>query len=528
MALLTGVTGNNANKPKSAASQGLLSPKPLAKPTLNTAYFSSSSGVTGNNANKPLPLSSSIGSMSSSGSVGVQAKSPSNNLKPVSNTLPAGQQSSAGSYKGVAINSGTDAQIASQIASIDRGGATAPLAPLPQINTGNSSSSTSTKPPKHAPIPGENGVKYTPNNGLYGQLITGLANKSLHPSNEYTKAQDYAQKTNSALLKSRTNESQSLAQNFLNPIPLQFQQGRAQVLQSQYLQQQAALAGAFQGATNLISGANTQQGLQQQALQGAASLAAPQQVPYGTQYLSPVTGQPLDGTGGDFAMAMGTYAQALANNQPAAIPSSVTSNPVLMAQLIQQAKTINPNFNYNTALGTASAQQSNVQVGGTAGVQANQQVFNQAYGAYTQLQNSVSNIDQFGNLLVQTMQQGGINPTDVKYANEKLATIRGQLSSAQQAVYDNTLASLRSRVSGLLAAGGSEVPTAITADAQKILDGSLPLAALSAVLARIKQEGQVLLQNQAGVVNNAWQGIQAGAPRSGSSGSGNGNSIWSW
>lgn len=535
MALLqVGVTGTNANKQKSAASQGLLSPMSLKNTSApRSVSFSGPSGVTGNNANKPLSASQSITSLPNSGLIGIRATSPSANIKPPSNALPASQQSSPGSYKGTAITPGDQASLQSQMAKIDSGANMGGSAPLKLMSSSDSKPPLSLLgSPRSTGAPGSAGNPYTPNTGLYGQLITGLANRSAQASPQYDRAYADAQKANEALKTSRSNEATSLANNFMNPIPLEFQQGRGQVLQSQYLQQQAALAGEFQGATNLLGAANTQQQLQQSALQGAASLAAPQQVQYGVQYLDPSTGQPLSGTGGDFAQAMSTYAQALANNQPGVVPSSITSNPVLMAQLVQQAQAINPSFNYNTAAGAASAQQSNVQTGGTAGVQANQQVFNQAYGAYTQLQNSVGNIDQFGNLLLQTMQQGGINPSDVKYANEKLATIRGQLSNAQQAVYDNTLASLRSRVSGLLAAGGSEVPTAITADAQKILDGSLPLSALSAVLARIKQEGQVLLQNQGQIVNNAWQGIQAGAPQGsaasgGSSGAGGGG-LWNW
>ena len=86
----------------------------------------------------------------------------------------------------------------------------------------------------------------------------------------------------------------------------------------------------------------------------------------------------------------------------------------------------------------------------------------------------------------------------------------GQLSSGAQAQYDSTLAALRSKVSGLLAIGGSEIPTALTADSQKILDGSLPLSQLNDVLSRISQEGNILLTNQANLVNTARAGTLGG------------------
>ncbi len=173
-------------------------------------------------------------------------------------------------------------------------------------------------------------------------------------------------------------------------------------------------------------------------------------------------------------------------------------------------------------LGTAGAQgqASNIKTAATAGVEANQAVFNKAYDTYTQLQNTVQNVDQFGSLLTSGMVAADgttINPSDVKYANQKLADVRAQLSSAQQATYDTTLAALRSKVSGLLSVGGNEIPTDISSDARKILDGTLPLGSLNAVLSRIQNEGNILLKNQADVVNTAYSGIQGGGSSSSNS-----------
>lgn len=152
-----------------------------------------------------------------------------------------------------------------------------------------------------------------------------------------------------------------------------------------------------------------------------------------------------------------------------------------------------------------NAQAANTQTAGTAGVQANQQVFTKAYGDYKTLENAVGNVDQFGNLLIQNM--GGINPSDARYANQTIAQIRGQLSSPQQAQFDTTLAALTSKVSGLLSVGGNEIPTDISAAANKIIDGSLPVGSLTAVLGRIQQEGNILLQNQGNLVNSSYAGL---------------------
>lgn len=243
----------------------------------------------------------------------------------------------------------------------------------------------------------------------------------------------------------------------------------------------------------------------------------PLSTPLGTQLISPRSGKavggilsPNDSTGFNMNDVVDSIMKGdLAPSEAyARLPSPYLQNAL-------QAAILAKGGNINELEAKAQAQKSNVLVGGTAGVNAAQNVFQQSYKEYNDLQNATSNIDQFGELLTKTMSDGGINPSDVKYANQKIADVRNQLSSAQQAVFDNTMTSLRSRISGLLAAGGSEVPTAITADAQKIMDGSLPLGALSQVLQRIQQEGQVLLQNKAKIVNDNFQRIQSGGTQNG-------------
>lgn len=178
---------------------------------------------------------------------------------------------------------------------------------------------------------------------------------------------------------------------------------------------------------------------------------------------------------------------------------------------LQQAGQLLGQFAGSQTLGAApyNAQAQNTITSGTATPEAYRGIYQNALNDYTNLQQSVQNVDQFGNLLTSNMTSGGINPSDVKYANQTLAQIRGQLSSGAQAQYDTTLAALKSKVSGMLSVGGNETPTAITADAQKILDGSLPLSALNDVLSRIQTEGNILLTNQANKVNTAKSGTMA-------------------
>jgi hypothetical protein len=155
----------------------------------------------------------------------------------------------------------------------------------------------------------------------------------------------------------------------------------------------------------------------------------------------------------------------------------------------------------------------NALTGGLAPTTAANTVYQKAYSDYQDLTQSVQNVDSFGSLLTTGMtdaQGNTINPTDSKWANQSISSVRNQLSSQQQAQFDSTYAALKSKVSGLLSIGGSEIPTQITSDANKILDGSAPYGTLNATLQRIQTEGNILLTTQAQKVNTALTQIKGG------------------
>ena len=144
-------------------------------------------------------------------------------------------------------------------------------------------------------------------NATQNAAQSAYGNGSAQEQAAYQQAQDYQKQ----LQASQMNEAGTIANNNSQPIPLEFQQGRNQIAQTQYAQQQAALGAALQGESNLaniglsgqgqgISGlgtaagqANTAQGLQQQGLGQAAGLTAPIQVAPGSSVISPQTGQQL-------------------------------------------------------------------------------------------------------------------------------------------------------------------------------------------------------------------------------------------
>lgn len=142
------------------------------------------------------------------------------------------------------------------------------------------------------------------NGGLYGQLTTDLANRSSQPGQAY---QDQSQQYNEALknLKDfdlRTNKA--VAGEYQRNIPLQFEQGRAQVVANQAAADRGALSNVVTGAATALGAANTQQQIQQQGLTSATSAAAPQGYSPTTTPFNPAEGTFNGGTGAQMDRAV--------------------------------------------------------------------------------------------------------------------------------------------------------------------------------------------------------------------------------
>lgn len=192
--------------------------------------------------------------------------------------------------------------------------------------------------------------------GLFPSVVASLANNGQQPGAAYTQAYGDAQRYNTQLTQSLQNEAGAVAQNRLNPIPIGDQTGREAVIQQQYLDQQKAIGSGLQGATSLIAGANTAQSNQNTALNNAGNLAAPQVTSYGQTSFDPTNAQ-FSGGGSLPPEVMQQYAQMAATGQYSAIPSFITSNPVLSAQLNVAAKAINPSYTPLQSQGAGSVLQ---------------------------------------------------------------------------------------------------------------------------------------------------------------------------
>lgn len=255
-------------------------------------------------------------------------------------------------------------------------------------------------------------------------------------------------------------------------LPLEFKQGREAVLNRQYAAQIAAaeakVTQAQQGLGYQISGTKTQQagynqagglgnaaqGLTQSGLTSAAATAQPQQVQYGTPLVNPQTGEVLNGGGttsqgvspsSPFYATMQSYAQLLASNQGSAVPGSITSNPVLNAQLIEMARKINPSFNVNVASAAGAAQ------GQAAG---------QQYGLVESYTSAHQQVNNLATQLGDAIKTWGLNPSEINKGNAVIQGIASNISDSRYQILSNYLTDIASLYSQILTpAGGSSTDT---------------------------------------------------------------------
>lgn len=246
------VVGTNATAPTVAPSSNSLPSgqstysQNLAKYNLTSVpagYSFSASGKLTNNAGQEYPLPSSTGSTGSTGGTG-------------STSSPSGVNST-----GTSAGSGTGGGAAPAGMMYDGNGALVPIS----SSTGSTGAATN---PMANP--------YTSSAPSYSGLIGSLATTASQPSAAFTQAQNQYLQANKDLATSQENEANQLALNNSNPIPLEFQQGRGQVLQGQYQTQQAAISGQLSGAAAAEQAATGQQSAQQSGLAAAATGAAPQ------------------------------------------------------------------------------------------------------------------------------------------------------------------------------------------------------------------------------------------------------------
>lgn len=401
--------------------------------------------------------------------------------QPLPQATQVGAANNPATFGGTTLNANQSAQVSAP--TITRTSA-APASPTPV-------QSTPAPQPTSQPAPQPTA---TPNN-TYPGLVNNLANTSTvgNPAvpglvNQITTASNTNPLTSGPLatnyntaLNDYNKLKQDIAKEYANigsqVIPLGFQQGHAQVLAQQYAarldaasQQVAAAQTAMgQGLTaqqQQIAGlgaagglANQAQGLSQSGLSSAAGLAAP------------ILGQPgqtnygLGGNaagGSDAASLVTGWAKYLAQGgDPGQVPSAISANSQLWLQTLNAAKTLNPNFDVNTATGIAAGKNASATQTGTIGgtLQKSADSANQALDKLE---------TDFGNLA--WWQANGIPLTN--NIAQGLSTAFG---SSGVSSYDSTLRDARAQLSGVLVATGAVTPTGADEMARGYLpDGMTP------------------------------------------------------
>jgi len=300
--------------------------------------------------------------------------------------------------------------------------------------------------------------------GSYGAKDSDASNTALEAAKA---AKARYEEAIANLTQVRKNEADSLARTGNSPIPLEFQQGRAAVLQGQY----AALENAYGQEANAaaalfspaLNAAVTGQGQKISASQQAASLAAPQLSSYGQGYYNP-----LDTKGGAASGQYGTGPAAAAN----------------VGSIQDQTKLVND---------WSAARQSAVNI---------------------------------GNQLIQFVQSNGVNPTDLNAVNKFLQAIGAQTSSPQYKQFYNLVTDLANTYAPVL--GQGDASNYKVQLAQSLLDGTANGQTLPQILSGLDAQAQTKIAGVQSNIQRLNSGQNVNPEASSNSGASSGGDIWSW
>lgn len=298
----------------------------------------------------------------------------------------------------------------------------------------------SQQPPQQAPqqpvqqptqAPVQNGQVNNPTPEPYpattpgNPYIAGLAGQNVSNNPEYNKELEAYNQAVQNLSQFKQGVAKEFGGIESQPIPLEFQQGREQVLSRQYAGQEAALQGAVNQQQTALGITQQGQNLAQQALGQATGFAQPQFPAY---------------TSAQFNPAQGTYG-TVGGGQFGSGPAAA-ANVASIQDLTGQASQI-------------------------------QSVFNGAEANFK--------------LLVDTAKQGGVNDTNIPAINALQQNIaRGLASSSAVINFQNTLATVRSQYAQILGGGTATVDSQHRAE--EAIPSTISLGALQSLEQQLKAE----------------------------------------
>lgn len=259
--------------------------------------------------------------------------------------------------------------------------------------------------------------------------------------------------------------------------------GEAAALQGN-AQQLTAQNQAQSGLSNAGSIGNTAQANEQSGLNAAGQLAQPSPAAYGQTSYDPVTGQ-YTGGGGLPPDVMAQYAQMAANGQYSAIPSSITGNAVLSAQLNQAATALNPNYNPINSAAQGAAGAANIQTAGTAGTSTAAQGYSGAAQNYTSYTGANTAAEAQAKQVQGVLASTGLNQGVPDY-NKAINSLSGRLGATNVAQLSTALTELQNMYSQILSVGGT-TPTGSEAQALSVLNPNSSAAQINASIQQLQQ-----------------------------------------
>lgn len=258
--------------------------------------------------------------------------------------------------------------------------------------------------------------------------------------------------------------------------------GNAQGLQAQGQAQSGLTSAAGQGLSGqgqLLNAAQNQASRAQGAAGTVFGAGLNTPTGYGQATFNPLTGFSSGGgqvqPGDPFYATLQQAAQQAANGQYSAIPGSITSNPVLNAQMNELAKQINPN--YNPVTSAAQSAVSAQQVGNVANM--------------TTAYKSAANLGSQLNDLITTF---GINPGDINAVNTGIQKIAQNTSSSQYKALNNLITDLVATYSSILTPGASTDTARATA--ASLLDASAKGSAITQTLKDLDEQAKAKISGQ--------------------------------
>ncbi len=365
---------------------------------------------------------------------------------------------SLGTYKGVPIKAGDQNSIMAQMKAIDGGGS--PIAPTAPMTGGVQGQNV--RGLIDAPTPTRNNTAQA--SPTFSGIIFDLIKKATENDENVSNATKNAESINKQIQQQKEEIARKAAGVHGRGIPLEFTQGREQIIRQQGAEILAGLGEQFSGATNLLNSAVEQRGQTMGALNSAAGLAQPSPSAFGQTTFNPLAGG-FQGNGGLPPDVMQQYAQMAASGQYAAIPAFITSNPVLNAQLNVAAKAFNPNF---TPVGAQGA--SNV------------------LSTIPGLQSAETAADGIKNTITSYLSSNPqLNPSDLAVGNKLQQWIQGvQLTDPKYQTLFNYLNEYTNTLAPILGVGGD--PTNLkTQIAQSFVNAAASGQSITEVLEAISQ-----------------------------------------